>query len=124
MLAIILASLISFTPPPNAEQLKPVPKVKPAFPNISGKSFWGMVEQKGKTITISGHADWSASGEFRPDGKIFLTWLHSDGRVGISVYEINLDHVGIHGQWGWVGDVEYDGADVRGGSADILREGK
>src|SRR5215475_8992565 len=80
----------------------PVRPGKPGVPDISGETNWGTVAQKGRQVTLLGHPNWSAAGQWRDDGKLYLVWVQlSTGQTAPALYEAK-DGL-VRGRWGWSG---------------------
>jgi len=72
-------------------------------PDLVATTQFGSMTQSGKVLTIQG-TYWSATGEIREDGTIYLLWITRGGRIAPGVYRQDGDT--LVGNWGWVDDVE------------------
>lgn len=115
--SLLLASLVTFA---DAKPDKTPPKV-PVVPSLGMYSNWGLITQDGRKLTIEGHPTWTATGEVRKDGSVYLVWeLNADGRRGMGVYRVVPSEDGksleLHGQWGWGDECELDAdGSIKGG---------
>lgn len=103
----LFLGVLMYASPDRPERKKPGPPVLPKkmLPDLSFRSNWGDITQKGKVITLQGHPDWDGDGEIRADGKVVIAWTcRPSGRHGIGVYTITPAGE-LAGHWGWFGTV-------------------
>ncbi len=87
--------------------LAPAREENAKAPDLNMESNWGTVKQDGPNIAIGGHAHWTASGEIRKDGKVYLMWQTvASGEFAPALYEVKDG--AMVGKWGWLKDVEFD----------------
>lgn len=99
VLAILLACVSFALGKP--ERKDPTPKTEQVIPSLAGETNWGLLEQDGRFITISGHPQWYASGYVRKDGKVELVWrLVSTGESCPALYTVRADG-SLSGMWGY-----------------------
>lgn len=98
LLFILVWSLLAFTI--FAKPDRPTPKKDAPIPNLAGPSNWGQISQDGRKITVTGHERWTAEGEIRKDGTVYLLWTQvSDGKRAPGLYQVKDE--GIFGLWNW-----------------------
>lgn len=116
LIACIIACLVASIALLSAQATEPVRPRKPEapsapapkrLPDLDFTCQFGKIAQSGNALQISGHPGWSALGEIRADGKIFLLWTRlGTGEPCPGLYVWNGSE--LNGFWGQGGAARID----------------
>jgi hypothetical protein len=109
--ATLIATVLIIASPERPD-IKPSPKAAPLpIPDLSGLTNWGLMEQSGRQLRLTGHPVWEAVGNIKANGEVYLLWtLLSNGQPAPSLYKVveGIHGKELHGNWNYAENVTVD----------------